>query len=80
MGYSVAITSQLGDGFPDIIVGIKNINIMFEIKDENKPPSKRQLTPDEAKFASLWRGQYSVIESLEQAIAYIKDYLKLFGK
>jgi len=68
-GYSVAITSQLGSGFPDIIVGSSSgRNYLFEIKDPSQPPSKRKLTKDEEEFKASWRGQYAVIETLDDAL------------
>lgn len=73
LGCSVAITSSLGDGFPDAVVGLMGQNVLVEIKDGAKPPSARKLTPDEAKFASSWRGEYKVIESIEDATNLVAD-------
>jgi len=67
-GYSVAITSQLGKGFPDLVVGRNGKNIMLEVKDENRIPSKRRLSEDERKFHDEWRGQIAIVENVEQAI------------
>ncbi len=72
LGYSVAITSAVGNGFPDIVVGGRNGNYLMEIKDPAKVPSKRVLTKDQQIFHSEWRGQISVIESTEEAIKLIK--------
>jgi hypothetical protein len=44
---SVSMTHNVGQGFPDIIVGYKEKNYLFEIKDPAKPPSKKRLTKDE---------------------------------
>lgn len=68
IGCSVAITSALGDGFPDIVVGFKGRNFLMEIKDGTKVPSKRKLTPDEVKFHDNWRGEISVVESVDDAL------------
>ena len=65
----VAITSQLGDGFPDIVVGWQGANYLMEIKDGNKPPSKRKLTPAEKKFHDQWAGQIDVVECIEDCWA-----------
>lgn len=72
-GFSVAITSQLGKGFPDIVVGAKCKNYLFEIKDPEKPKSKRMLTHDEAIFKTLWCGQYEVIETIDEALKIIDN-------
>ncbi len=72
-GFSVAITSQLGCGFPDIVVGAKCKNFLFEIKDPEKPKSQRILTHDEALFQTLWCGQYNVIETIDDALKIIDN-------
>ena len=67
MGCSVLVVSQLKKCF-DVLVGWKGENFAFEIKDGNKPKSKRKLTNGEREFFDSWRGQVSVVESLEDAI------------
>ena len=68
LGCSVAITSSLGKGFPDIVVGWKGRNYLFEIKDGEKSPSQRKLTPDEVKFHEFWYGDIRVVESVDDAL------------
>ena len=53
MGASVQHTHQLGQGAPDAICGYKGVNLLIEIKDGGKPPSKRKLTPDEQATAGV---------------------------
>jgi Holliday junction resolvase len=72
MGYSVAITSDCGKGFPDIVVGRSGRNYLFEIKDGNKVPSKQKLTDLEQQFADTWKGQYNVITCLDDAIKILR--------
>lgn len=67
-GASVAITSSLGDGFPDLVAGLRGRNVLLEVKDGSKPPSARRLTPDEEAFHRAWRGEVVVVETAEQAI------------
>ena len=71
-GVSVSITSALGDGFPDIVVGYKKQNYLFEIKDGSKPPSQRKLTPDEEKFFSNWFGRVDVVCCLDDVLNILK--------
>lgn len=66
-GVTVSDTSGVGDGFPDIVVGHKGINYLFEIKDGSKPPSARKLTEDEEVFHTSWKGQVTVINSFDEA-------------
>lgn len=71
IGLSVFVTSRVGEGFPDVIVGTKGKNYLFEIKDPKKPPSKRTLTEDEKLFFRTWRGQVRVIETIDDVIKVI---------
>jgi len=68
---SVAITSSLGNGFCDIVVGFRGRNYLIEIKDENKPPSKRKLTEPEKEFHDAWRGQIDVAKNLDEVLVII---------
>jgi Holliday junction resolvase len=71
IGASVAITSSVGNGFPDIVCGLGKINFMFECKDGKKVPSARRLTPDQVKFHANWNGAVHVVNSAEEAIQII---------
>lgn len=68
IGASVAITSALGSGFPDIVAGYRGVNYLIEIKDGSKPPSRRKLTPDEQRFHDLWRGTVIVVNDIDEAL------------
>lgn len=65
IGASVAITSNVGSGFVDIVVGYRGINYLFEIKDGDKPPSQRKLTKDEMKFHDNWQGDCHVVNNID---------------
>jgi Holliday junction resolvase len=71
VGATVAITSGLGSGFPDIVVGFREVNYLIEIKDGSKPPSKRRLTPDEQDFHDLWRGSVHIANDTDEALKII---------
>ena len=73
LGASVAHTHTLGNGFPDVVVGVRGVNYLVEIKDGSKPPSQRKLTQDEQEFRGAWRGQYVVIESIDDVIQFINQ-------
>ncbi len=70
---SVAHTHAVGKGFPDIICCSckSNQNYLFEIKDPDKLPSQRKLTPDEKEFHKKWQGQIDIIETVEDALKII---------
>lgn len=66
-GFSVYITSHVGKGFPDIIIGYGGVNYLIEIKDGKKAKSAQKLTKAEQEFFDTWRGQVIVINSREKA-------------
>lgn len=72
MGATILYLHQLGKGCPDILVGVRGVNILMEIKDPTKKPSQRRLTPDELEFHSAWRGQKAVIETAEEAVRLVE--------
>lgn len=71
-GYSVCVTSMVGDGFTDIICGKRGINLLMEIKNPDMPPSKRKLTPEQVRFHNDWLGPICVVETLEDALLMIE--------
>jgi hypothetical protein len=72
MGCSVAITSNLGDGFVDVVLGFMGVNELIEIKDGSLPPSKRRLTPDEEEFHVNWNGSVQIAENLDDVARIVK--------
>lgn len=66
----MAVTSQLGNGFPDIVVGKRGANLLVELKDGDKPPSAQKLTADELKFAVTWRGSVIVARDVDEVLKW----------
>jgi len=62
-GCTVAITSAVGGGFPDLIVGYRGFNFMFELKDASQPIHRHALTDDQSEFHDNWRGQVAKVFS-----------------
>ena len=73
IGCSVAITSMVGKGMPDLLIGFRKKNFLFELKDGNKSESRKRLTPDEEKFFNTWQGQISKVESFEEILKIIQQ-------
>lgn len=71
IGASVTSTAAIGQGFPDLAVGFRGATFLLEVKDGSKPPSQRQLTPDEAEWHQAWRGQAAIVETIEDALRVI---------
>lgn len=67
-GCSVTSLASIGKGCPDIVVGRGGVNYLMEIKDGNKPPSKRRLTKDEQEWHATWNGHVAIVESVEDAL------------
>lgn len=68
VGASVSLLSNLGGGIPDLLVGWRGNNYLFECKNPLLPPSKQRLTPDEYVFHRTWNGQVSVVQSAQDCI------------
>lgn len=69
IGFSVAVTSSAGQGFPDLVVGAYGLNVLVEVKDGGKSPSRRRLTACQSDFLAEWRGWYEIVENVAQAVA-----------
>jgi hypothetical protein len=67
-GASVTPLHMVGKGFPDLAVGRAGMTFLLEVKDGNKPPSRRRLTADEEAFFNSWRGHAAVVESVDDAL------------
>jgi hypothetical protein len=72
IGCSVHELHAAGDGVSDLLVGYRGRNVLIEVKDGDKPPSARRLTPAQMIFRAEWRGQYDVAETVDQAIAIVQ--------
>jgi hypothetical protein len=67
-GVRVEILNQ--EDIPDLLVGYRFNFWLFEVKDGDKPPSRRKLRPGQQKFAERWAGYPIVkIESLDDAFS-----------
>lgn len=63
--------SGTGDGFPDLVVGWRGANYLFEVKDPEKCPSARSLTDAQKDFHTPWQGQVNVVHSAAEMCAVI---------
>jgi hypothetical protein len=63
----------MGDGVPDLLVGYRGYTLLLEVKDGNKPPSARELTPAEQKFFDEWTGGLlAVVNNVDEALEILK--------
>lgn len=70
-GAGVLSLAQLGKSCPDLLIGHRNQNLLFEIKDGDKPPSQRKLRPGQRIFQISWPGQIAVVTSVDEALEII---------
>lgn len=61
--------SAVGRGCPDIMVGVRGVNLLFEIKTDSGT-----LTTDQKIFHRVWTGQVNVIRSLDDALQIIAKH------
>ena len=67
VGCEVLSLAAVGNGCPDLLVrGPDNALCLLEIKDGNKPPSKRRLTPHQVSFHK--RGPVHVVTNWADAL------------
>ncbi len=78
LGFLVHITSDLGRGFGDIVVGDpRTLTVyLFEIKNPKQQPCKRKLRENQVKWHAGWRGQVDKIETFEEAVEIIKKKVR----
>jgi lambda repressor-like predicted transcriptional regulator len=68
VGASVQMLSAVGQGCPDLLVGFEKRNILMEVKDGKKIPSKQKLTPDQVIWHQGWQGKVIVVRSVDEAL------------
>lgn len=66
VGAKVAITSNLGDGFPDLLVAYRDNILLMEVKSRGG-----RLTQDEESFYSEWRPYMVVVYTVDEALKAI---------
>jgi len=71
-GMTVQHLHNVHGGCPDIVVGYKGKNYMFEIKRDKVA----KLTPDQVIWHHNWQGQVNIIITSEEAINAIKQEAK----
>jgi hypothetical protein len=67
-GCSVLVLAAVGDGCPDICVGFRGCNWLFEIKDPSQPKHRHELTDDQREFHRTWRGQVHKVFTLLEIV------------
>lgn len=74
-GWQVTITSQMGGGFPDLILSKLCDSVLAEVKVK-----KGRIRDSQKNFCRAWQGKpVALIRSKEEAIKHIQtgEYVKL---
>jgi hypothetical protein len=72
-GATVQSLAAVGQGVPDLLVGYCNRTALIEVKDGSKPPSARQLTPDQQQWHQNWQGgTLAVVPDVDAALRVLK--------
>ena len=58
---SVCSLAGVAAGCPDLLVGIKGVTHLVEVKDGAKPPSRRTFTPEQRRWIDRWQGSKVVV-------------------
>jgi len=69
MGCTVFDSSAMGDGFPDLVVGVCGKSFLVEIKTP-----KGKFTPEQVAFLEAWGGQYDSVTCVNDAVELVKQY------
>lgn len=69
-GCSVTSLADLGNGCPDLLVGFRGENFLFEVKSDTGKTNRLQND-----WISRWNGQVAVIYSFDDAAAILGLYV-----
>lgn len=84
LGMAVRSLAAVGGGIPDLIVScgpapdpeaemsFAGVNVLVEVKDGEKPPSARKLTPEQIEFRKEWRGPVATVKDLDGVETVVK--------
>jgi hypothetical protein len=71
---SVRILSAVGQGCPDVLVGYRGANFLFEIKNPKKPKADQELTEAQVIFHAEWKGQVQKVFSLKEIVTALTGW------
>jgi hypothetical protein len=71
IGATVQPLHMVGSGCPDILVGYRGKNYLFEIKDGELTESRVRLTTQEKDWHDRWRGNANIVYRAGDAIEII---------
>lgn len=68
-GVTVQSLATVGDGVPDLLVGVDGRNLLLEVKPGHVKEKRRWLlNANEERWHALWTGQRCVVRSVDEAV------------
>ena len=55
-GCSVTLLHRVGEGCPDLLIGLNGKTVLVEVKDGAKSPSQQAKTDAQVRWWSEWKG------------------------
>lgn len=71
VGASVQSLAAVGSGCPDLLVGHRGKNYLFEVKDGSAAPSAQKLRPAQVEWLRAWAGEARVVLCPEDALRFL---------
>ncbi len=68
MGCTVQHLHAVGQGVPDLLVGVRGVNLLVEVKYDRNRLNKLQID-----WHDRWRGQAAIIRDSEQAAELVQS-------
>ena len=68
IGIAVAVTSDLGGGFPDAVISSRGRNYLMEFKSGKERDPEKVLTDDQKEFMRKWNAPVYVVWSVSGAM------------
>jgi hypothetical protein len=70
---AIGCTVERMDTPVDLLVGYRALNFLLEVKDGDKPPSRRRRTDVQRDFFKRWAGQVRIVKTPEEAIQVVTE-------
>ncbi len=90
-GFTVQSLASVGEGVPDLLVGVpirepvqveeelvRGFNVLLEVKNAYRPPSRRKLNHNQVAWHADWRGQVVKVESWIDAVRHCRALRRRF--
>lgn len=68
-GASVVDASRMGQGFPDLVIGYRNVTLLMECKDPKTAYGKKGANQNQKAFMETWKGgPVAIVDGPEAAL------------